>query len=183
MNIVTLVFATLIVLGGPAVTRTAGSVSAQSLGRVASEEADRRKTIAAPSKVITNNDLAPVEAVPRDQPAPPVPAPAVSTNAPPEPKYVSRDASYWLARMRELQTKLDRFKLMAAALQARLDSLQPDFTTAYDRFRASRFESERETLRTERALVTAEADAVSKQIRDLEDEARRSNVPPGWLRP
>jgi len=51
------------------------------------------------------------------------------------------------------------------------------------RSRRSTIESERQTIRTELELVKADIAATGKQIFDLEDEARRSNVPPGWLRP
>ena len=85
--------------------------------------------------------------------------------------------------MRDLQTRQDRFRLQAAALQNRVDGLTNDFDSTWDRFRRGTLESEREKVRTERDLVRADTAATSKQIFDLEEEARRSNVPPGWLRP
>jgi chromosome segregation ATPase len=96
---------------------------------------------------------------------------------------MARDASYWLNRMRDLQTMLDRLTLQAAALRNRADSLNHEFDWTWDRSRRSSIESERQQLRTELALVKADVAATAKQIFDLEDEARRSNVPPGWLRP
>ncbi len=87
--------------------------------------------------------------------------------------------------MRDLQTRLDRLTLQAAALQNRADSLSHDFDAmgGFDRSRRSTIDSERQTIRTELELVKADIAATGKQIFDLEDEARRSNVPPGWLRP
>jgi len=184
MKTVTLAITTLIV--GVSAMLTAGPASAQSFGTIAQQEEARRKTIATPSKVITNRDLKPVESPIRSNaPATVTTAPAVSVNLPPEPKYMARDASYWLNRMRDLQTRLDRLTLHAAALQNRADSLSHDFdaTGGFDRSRRSTIDSERQTIRTELELVKAEIAATGKQIFDLEDEARRSNVPPGWLRP
>ena len=184
MKTVTLAITTLIV--GVSAMLTAGPASAQSFGTIAQQEEARRKTIATPSKVITNRDLKPQESPIRSNaPATVTTAPAVSVNLPPEPKYMARDASYWLNRMRDLQTRLDRLTLQAAALQNRADSLSHDVdaTGGFDRSRRSTIESERQTIRTELELVKADIAATGKQIFDLEDEARRSNVPPGWLRP
>jgi hypothetical protein len=183
MKAVTLAFTTLIV--GVSALLTTGSASAQSFGTIARQEEARRKTISTPSKVITNRDLKPVESPIRSSaPATVTTGAAVSVNLPPEPKYMARDASYWLNRMRDLQTRLDRSMLQAAALQNRADSLSHDFdSTGFDRSRRSTIDSERQMIRTELELVKAEIAATGKQIFDLEDEARRSNVPPGWLRP
>jgi len=169
-----------------------GLVSAQSLGALATLETERRKMIVAPAKVMTGGDLKPAgPSMPSSEPAalaatsaaPVAATPASWMNTPSEGKYVAREASYWLNRMRDLQTKQDRFRLQAAALQNRVDGLTNDFDSTWDRFRRGTLESEREKVRTERDLVRADTAATSKQIFDLEEEARRSNVPPGWLRP
>jgi hypothetical protein len=166
-----------------------GRLSAQSLGEIAKQEASRRQRIQAPAKVVTDGDLKPPGAlaaptVPAAPPASAVALPsAPSANTPPEPKYVARDASYWLARMRELRTKRVRYTLLAAALQDRVDGLTRDFDSTPDRRLRSTIDSELQRVRTERNLVAADVASVDKQIFDLEEEARRSNVPPGWLRP
>ena len=182
MKTVTLAFTALIV--GVSAMLTTGSASAQSFGTIARQEEARRQAISTPSKVITNRDLKPVESPVRSSaPAAATTGAALSVNLPPEPKYMARDASYWLNRMRDLQTTLDRLTLQAAALRNRADSLNHEFDWTWDRSRRSSIESERQQLRTELALVKADVAATAKQIFDLEDEARRSNVPPGWLRP
>jgi hypothetical protein len=171
---------------------SSGLVSAQSLGEIARQETERRKTILVPATVITEADLKPAAPLTRSSvPTPAAPTlavplaaiPASSINTPSEGKYVARDASYWLNRMRDLQTQQDRFRLQAAALQNRMDNLTYDFDSTGDRFRRGTIESERQRIRTERDLVWADLAATNKQIFDFEDEARRSNVPPGWLRP
>ena len=171
---------------------SSGLVSAQSLGQLAKQEAERRKTIQTPAKLITDRDLKPATAVtPSSVPtilagpsaAPVAATPASSMNTPSEAKYVARAASYWLDRMRELRTKQDRFRLQAAALQKRVDGLTIDFDSTGDRLPRATIESERQRVRTERHLLLADIAATDKQIFDLEQEARRSNVPPGWLRP
>ena len=194
MKSVTLVTAALFIVGLPTAwnVTSGGAVSAQSLGEIARQETERRNTILVPAKVITEADLKPAASL-RPSNVPPIVAatsvtpvaaiPASSMNTPPESKYVARDASYWLNRMRDLQTRQDRFKLQAAALENRVDSLTRDFESTSDRFRRGTIESERQMIRTERDLVGADVAATNKQVFDLEEEARRSNVPPGWLRP
>jgi len=162
---------------------------AQSLGELARREAERRKRIETPSKIITDKDLEPAESSPTSAqvapaaPSAPPPDAAGVMNTPPEPKYVARDPSYWLNRMRELRTRGDFLKLQAAALEKRADELQTDFETFRNPRHRGVSELERQRLRTERALVLADLAATHKQVVDLEEEARRSNVPPGWLRP
>jgi hypothetical protein len=165
------------------VTSAVGSqgLVAQSLGEVARREAERRQATETMPPVISNKDLRPhvSTAVPATAAGT---VPARTANTPSELKYVTRDASYWLGRMRELQTRRDSLKLRAVALEKRVDEIQTDF----DELRVPRhraMQSERERLRTEHALMRADLAAIDKQIADLEDEARRSNVPPGWLRP
>jgi hypothetical protein len=155
---------------------------------LARQETERRKAILTPAKVITEGDLKPVDSVklsgvPTTAAAPLAAIPAPSMNTPPEGKYVARDASYWRGRMRDLQARQDRFRLQAAALQNRVDGLTHDFDATGTRFGRATIESERQRLRTERDLVGADLAAMNKQIVDFEEEARRSNVPPGWLRP
>jgi hypothetical protein len=192
MKSVTLVTAALFIVGLPTAWNAAsgGAVSAQSLGELARQETERRNTILTPAKVMTEADLKPAGTVMPSSVATTPPAataaaavPAPSINTPPEAKYVARDASYWLNRMRDLETKQDHFRLQAAALQNRVDSLTSDFASTWDRFRRGTIESERQRIRTERDLVAADLAATTKQIFDFEEEARRSNVPPGWLRP
>ena len=172
MKSVTLVLALVIVGVFPASNvAISQAVSAQSLGALARQETERRKTIPAAAKVITDKDLQPAEPPSRVPTAPaatsatPVVAtPASSMNTPSEGKYVARDASYWLSRMRELQTKQDRFNLQAAALQNRADGLSNEFDSIPDRLRRSTIEFERQKVRTEHALVMAEIAATNKQI-------------------
>ena len=64
-----------------------------------------------------------------------------------------------------------------------MDGLSTDFDSTGDRFRRGTIESERQKVLTERDLVIADIAATDKEIFDFEEEARRSNVPRGWLRP
>lgn len=183
-----------LVIVGLSMSNVGGGVpaAAQSLGEIAMQEAERRSTIVVPAKVITEEDLVPVLPLKPSTVAPTtagvsasplVAMPESPINKPPEGKYVARDASHWLSRMRDLRARQDRLTLHATALKSRADALTSDFNSTWDRRRRASIESERQGILTERALVGADLTAMNRQIFDLEEEARRSNVPPGWLRP
>jgi hypothetical protein len=160
----------------------------QSLGDVARKEEERRKEVKQPAKVITNKDLGSVPL------PPPLPA-AASTPQPgrdgkaqdaekdkgPE-KNDPKDQAYWSSKKKALLAQLDRDQTYAEALQTRINSLSTEVITRDD-------PAQRATLSRDRAKAMAELDRLQKAIQadkkaisDLDEEARRAGVPPGWLR-
>lgn len=167
-------------------------VQAQSLADVAREEAARRKTVAAPGKVYTNDDLRPDFTKPTQTP----PAPGAAGEAPPvasaaapgaapaaAPAGQVRDQAYWSSRMTEARAKVDRSQAFAQALQNRIDMLWTDFVNRGDPVQQRAIEQERNKALAELETLTKEIEANQKAVADLEDEARRAGVPAGWLRP
>lgn len=175
---------------------------AQSLADVARKEEERRKTQAPATKVYTNKDLG--EAPPATMPAPAVggstgaSSSAGSTtssaakddqkDAKDDKKDVKDDKSeargqaYWSKRMKAAQETLDRDSTFAAALQSRISALTTDFVNRDD-------PAQRTTIERDRQKAIAELERLKKQvvddrkaISDIEEEARRAAVPPGWLR-
>jgi hypothetical protein len=166
----------------------------QSLGDVARKEEERRKEVKQPAKVITNKDLGSVPL------PPPLPA-AASTPQPgrdgkaqdaekdkgPEKndkndKGDTKDQAYWSSKKKALLAQLDRDQTYAEALQTRINSLSTEVITRDD-------PAQRATLSRDRAKAMAELDRLQKAIQadkkaisDLDEEARRAGVPPGWLR-
>jgi hypothetical protein len=172
---------------------------AQTLGDVAKKEEDRRKTIKDPAKVLTNKDLKPA-------PLPSAPPADLSDKSDDQTAETSaddkaqdeksakgqkkdksaapkeRDQSYWAGRMRDLLTQLDRDQSYADALQTKVNALTTDFVNRDD-------PKQREEIGRERQRALDELDRLKKAIpddkkaiSDLEEEARRAGVPPGWLR-
>lgn len=158
----------------------------QSLGDVARQEEARRKTIPAPSKVYTNESL-------RDE-APPAPpsttaaAPAATPAAEPDDDAAPaatappRDEKYWRGRIETARTALTRARTFQEALQTRINSLSADFVNRDD-------PAQRNVIAAERQKALAELDRLKQEIADtekaiaaIEEDARRANVPPGWLR-
>jgi hypothetical protein len=160
---------------------------AQSLADVAKKEEERRKKLPIPAKVYTNKDLT---AVPAGTPvaSPPTASsePSTSAAAPAdtakEGKGSVKDQAYWSGRRKALQDKLDRDESFLLALQTRINSLTADFVNRDDP--VQRAGIERERLKAVADLARLQQDLVNdkKALGDLDEEARRAGVPPGWLR-
>jgi hypothetical protein len=84
--------------------------------------------------------------------------------------------------MAEARSQLERSKMFAEALQTRANSLWADFTARDDPAQQRTLEAERKKTLAELERVKGEIETQTKGLADLEDEARRAGVPPGWLR-
>jgi hypothetical protein len=171
----------------------------QSLADVARQEEARRKSIEARGKVYTNQDL-------NEVPPPTTPAAKHSgasrhtrhvegreddrrqgkgqgqRHCRGQKKEVPKDQAYWSDRMKALQIGLERDQIYADALQSRINALSLDFVNRDD-------PAQRALIAADRNKATAELERLKqgilddkKAIGDLEEEARRASVPPGWLR-
>jgi hypothetical protein len=175
-----------------ALSIAAGSAvaSAQSLATLSKKEEERRKTVKAPSKVYTNKDLGSAPATPAPAASADAAKPAVSADAqkdaPPEAKPEqsgpAKDQAYWSGRMKELQANLDRDQTYLDALQSRINSLSTDFVNRDDPAQRAKISSDRQRAVAEHDRLRQQIEAGKKAIADLEEEARRAGVPPGWLR-
>lgn len=174
-----------------AASLTAGAarpVVAQSLAELARQEEARRKAIKEPAKVYTNKDLGNVPPAPTP-PAPP-PPPAVSTSAPAndteadknKAEEPAKDQVYWAGRLRALQQQLDRDQVYADALQSRINALTADFTARADPAQRAVIGRDRQRAVDELNRLQQTIQTDKKAIADLQEEARRAGVPPGWLR-
>lgn len=173
---------------------------AQSLADVSRAEEERRKTIKAPAKVITNKDLkAPVPVTPTTTTDGTTPAPAAgaaATNAgtdkgagtpaadaaPAGPTAGGKDQAYWKGRATDLQTQLERDRSYADALQSRINALTTDFANRSDPAQRAQVEADRSKAVADLERLNQTIQNDQKAISDLDDEARRAGVPPGWLR-
>lgn len=163
----------------------------QSLGDVAHKEEERRKDVKAPAKVYTNKDLgAPVQGG-----APPDPAKAASSSEPakeagkaPDEKAdkakdgAAKDQAYWAKRKKELQEKLDRTRTQSDAMQSRINALTADFSSHDDPVQRAAIQHDRERALGELARLQQDTKDTQKALSDLDEEARKAGVPPGWLR-
>lgn len=165
----------------------ASPVAGQSLAAVARIEEARRKQIKQASKVITNKDLRqsdrvapPPVATPAATPAAPAPDPA----APPIDEAAQReqDEQAWRQKMSDARLALERSQMYSDALQSKINALWTDFTARDDPAQRAQLELERKRALAEQERVKGEIEARKKAIDDLEEEARKAGVPPGWIR-
>lgn len=171
----------------------AGTARAQSLAEVAKREEERRKTVPDTGKVYTNKDLT---AVPGGSTAPPPASASKSGDASKDAgksakdakgtedkdKEPAKDQAYWAGRLKTLQDQLLRDQNYADAMQTRINSLSADFVNRDDPAQRAVLERDRQKSVAELARLTKLVQDTKKAIVDLQEEARRAGVPPGWLR-
>lgn len=181
-------------------------VAGQSLAEVARAEEARRKALKGSAKVYTDETLSKGggggAAASASAPAVPTPPglpttiagmpvkPGTEKPAPtPDPKAGEpskdeppKDEKYWKERITALRNTLSRNKILADALQSRVNALNTDFVNRDDPAQRAVIEKDRRAALAEMERVKQDTDKTSKAIVALEDEARKANVPPGWLR-
>lgn len=177
-----------VLFGAALAAALAATASAQSLGDMAKKEAERRKAIKSPGKVLTGDSIRSVPApspAPVASPAPAAGGAATGAAATEKPKpEVDRKAQElaWRQRIQAARDSLQRSQTFAEALQSRINGLTADFTARDD-------PAQRAVVANDRQKALAELDRVkndivqqTKAIADIQEEARRAGVPPGWLR-
>ena len=174
------------------------SLRAQSLAEVAKAEEARRKTVKAPAKVYTNDDLkgggnaGGTPAPPATATPPPAAAsqpgakPADPTAKPDQQKPVVPDETktekYWKDRVAAIQQTLSRNKVLLDALQSRLNALNTDFVNIDDPGQRAVIQENIKTAQAEAERVKQDTEKQTKAAADIQEEARKAGVPPGWLR-
>ena len=84
--------------------------------------------------------------------------------------------------MSEARSALSRSQIFADALQSRINALNTDIVNRDDPAQRAQLELERQRATAELERVKTEIAGQTKAIADIEEEARRAGVPPGWLR-
>ncbi len=184
-----------------------GPLLAQSppLGDVARKEQERRKALPSSAKVYTNKDLpkgatrpaegtgqaadaagamsAEGQGAPGEQPEA---TPAASSAPKPAANDPAKDAgnqeAAWRKRITDAREEVRRNEMFAEALQTRINSLGRDALSRDDYAQKARITAERKEAVAELARVKQAIEGGRKQIADIEEEARKAGVPPGWLR-
>ena len=178
------------ILGGAiALLLVATAVSAQSLGDIAKQEAERRRNIKTAGKVYTNGSVRtdPTSAAPAAAAQVQPPASATTPSAVPQPGAPAKDddpktEAYWKKRMTATRDSLSRAQTFAEALQSRINVLSADFVNRDDPAQRNVIAADRQRATDELTRVKGEIAQFQKAITDIQDEARRANVPAGWVR-
>jgi hypothetical protein len=178
--------------------------SAQSLVDVARREAERRKSVAAPAKVYTGEDVqryAGVESaeagrsagaeapVPQAQPsseagtlAPPAAGRVAPADAPTAEQADSGDEARWKGLIGEARLALDRSRGFLQALQTRAEVLASQFAAQGDQSQRAAIAGSLTGVRTEIDRLQTEINQKTQELTSLEEQARRAGVPPGLIR-
>ena len=179
----------------------ATSASAQSLAEVARQEQARRKSIKQPGKVYTNKDLPgdsgggsiPAETTVSEpgEPAATGGPEAGSEASTPKPAEVSapqdqplpvQDEAYWRERVTAARAALEQTQVLFDAMQSRINALTADFSARDDPAQRAVIANDRGRALAEFARLQDDLKTRAQAISDIEEEARRAGVPPGWLR-
>jgi hypothetical protein len=138
-------------------------------------------------KSYTNDDL-------QRTPTPPASAaagtkPAASTQAEaakPDAKDASeeppKDEKYWKDRITAARAQLARSKLLFDVMQSKVNALSAYAITRDDPGQQAVVTGELQTASRELERLQKDIQNHTKAVADIQEEARRAGVPPGWLR-
>jgi hypothetical protein len=161
------------------------------LAEVARKEAERRKGIKETGKVITTKDLPESARKPAAAGGGGSPSSSPTTEAAPttdkkpaggDAPGDQKDEKYWRGRLTTAQEGLRRSQAFADALQSRINALTTDFVNRDDPYQRAKIGEDRQTALADLDRVKGEIESFKKQLVDIEEEARKAGVPPGWLR-
>jgi len=178
-------------------------IGAQTRGDLAKKELERRKATPPAARTYTNEDLKkvtpfPGEAKPVDpaakidpktgkpteptkveDPANPGDAAKADGAKPPEP---AKDEKHWRGRITAVQDEIARNESFRDALQNQINSLTAEFVGRDDPAQRAQIADNRQKKIAELGRVNSEIEKGNKLKLEIEEEARRAGVPPGWLR-
>ena len=96
---------------------------------------------------------------------------------------VGRSEADWRSRMNHARAMVADGEARVSALDTKAKQLENDFYAQSDGYRRDGvIKPAWDQARDDLAKARAALDEARKSIDDLQEEARRSNTPPGWLR-
>lgn len=190
-RLIALAIALVVALPAAALAQASSTVS---LAEVARREEARRKTTKKSTRVITNANLGAPEDSAAVAPPPSTAKPAATSgnSTPPtipggkaEPIQAGdkKDQAYWQGRISAARVELGRTQMFAESLQTRINSLRTDFVNRDNRVEREKIQQDLNAALAELERLKKEIEKQTKGITAIEEEARRANVPSGWLRP
>lgn len=153
------------------------------IGDAARREALRRQATPASVASFTN--------IGQPEPAPPpsivtAPEGAVAQTPPPEPPPTApeerHDEKWWRARIAAARSSLERDQVLADGMQSRINALQTDVVFRDDPVQQAELRRQLGKALGELERLKTQIEADQKAIVDIQEEARRKDVPPGWIR-
>jgi hypothetical protein len=159
------------------------------LADIAQREAFRRSVTQKSTATLSNLGL-PGEVVPPSAvsmpPAETVPPPddpeVKAAEAAPPKAEAPRDEKWWRDKMNELRSALDKDQFAAEALQTRINVLQADAVNLDDPIKQTKARMDLVRSLDELEKLKKQIASDNGAIAALQDEARRQNIPAGWIR-
>jgi hypothetical protein len=162
------------------------------LGTVAQREAIRRQLLPPSGATLTNltlpeppppavSDATAQAAQQHDVKEPPAAAAAAvaGEKTAEEPK---KDESWWRDRMAKARQAVTKDEAALATAQGRANSLTTEAINVDDPAKQMQLRQQLLTSLAEVERLKAQLDANKKLIADIQTEARRAGIPPGWIR-
>ena len=156
----------------------------RSLAEASAREAFRRSTAPKTKVVLTNAGLPPSAMVSGASVAPP-PAEAASDAASAKPAGApteKHDEQWWRKRMAGAREQLRNDQQAAEDLQTRINALQRDSVNRDNPQQAAKLREDLQKALTTLEATKAQIDVDQKAIVAIQDDARRADVPAGWVR-
>jgi hypothetical protein len=155
-----------------------------SLAELAQKEQERRKALkGGAGKVYSDKDLPKTAPTANASTVPATPTVVPAESKPAEAKADDqKDETWWRNRMAQAREAQRRAEAFAVALQSQINALSTDVVNRDDPYQRAKLADDRLKALSELQRVTREIEQAKKDIGDIEEEARRANVPPGWLR-
>ena len=163
----------------------AGLAQTPSLVELAQKEQERRKALkgAAAAKVYSDKDLPKTGTPAVVSSLPPATPAVVPDEKPPDVKPPDqKEETAWRTRMTQAREAQRRAEMFAEALQSRINALTTDVVNRDDPYQRAKLADDRQKALAELQRVSGEIEQAKKEIVDIEEEARKAGIPPGWLR-
>ena len=165
---------------------TASAVAQQSpsLGELALKEQERRKALKLRGKLLTDQDLPQTDPRLTDVATVAPALPIARTDHTPEHPTPPQEKgeAWWRLRVAQVREEIRRGEILATALQTQIDLLTSESAARDDPYQRAKLSEERIRAISELERVTSGLSLDKKKLSDIEEEARRAGVPPGWLR-
>lgn len=109
-------------------------------------------------------------------------AKAADSGDPLKEKTAELSESEWRKRMAVAREQLESDRLLAEAMQGRVNGLTTDVMNRDDPAQRAELVKQKARATAELDRLTRQIDADTRAIASIEDEARRKGIPPGWIR-
>jgi len=156
-----------------------------SLGEAAQKEAMRRHMLPKSKVSLNSSHLkpdVPVTSLPPASTQTTAAAPAAKPASGDGPEAHKADDAWWRKRMADARTAVDRDQAAADALQTHINGLQRDVMNVDDPLKQAKLREDLKTSLVQLDLAKSKVTDDQAFVKQIQDEARRLDVPAGWVR-